>query len=236
MYSSLTTNCVEKSFSIICLVWLFASCTPARYVKPLDKGQKVVTASLGGPLLLYANTTIPAPLTSIAAGYGFSNDLTGFAGIHTTSLLFGVFQTDIGIVKQISKQHSFVPGISISPVANLMIDKWEGKFSFFPQADLNFYWNYLKKPHYAYIGLTNWFDIKTASTEDPKTTRWLPVIQLGNTMFTHNWAYTIELKFAPKINNPVVADYQGIGKASALGVYFGVTRKLFNAKTKNDNH
>src|ERR1022692_1070902 len=137
---------VKKCLAIISAVWLFGSCAPARYVKPLDKGQTAVSASFGGPLILYGNTTIPVFLTSLAAGYGFNAGLTGFAGLHTTSLLFGVFQTDLGIVKQLRKQDGWIPGVTVSPVANLMIDKWQGKFSFFPQLDANAYWNYPRKP------------------------------------------------------------------------------------------
>ena len=223
------TNCL----AIILAAWLFGSCAPARYVKPLEKGQTAITAAVGGPLILYGNTTIPVPLTSVATGYGFNNNLTGFVGIHTTALLFGVFQTDIGIVKLINKQDGWIPGITVSPVANLMIDKWAGKFSFFPQADINAYWNYPRKPHYVYIGLSNWFDLNSTRSEgNPQTTHWFPIIQLGNTMVTKKWAYTLELKYAPHINNPVVVAYQGMGQATAMGVYIGVTRKIFTPKSK----
>jgi len=215
---------------------LFGSCAPARYVKPLEKGQVAVTAAVGGPLILYDNTTIPVPLSSLAVGYGFKDDLTGFAGIHTTALLFGVFQTDIGVVKQIVKQNGWIPGVTVSPVANLMIDKWAGKFSFFPQADVNAYWNYPGKPHYVYVGLSNWFDLNTTRSEgDPQTTHWFPIVQLGNTIVTKKWAYTLELKYATEINHPLVVSYQGVGQNTVLGVYIGVTRKVFTPKSKNVN-
>jgi len=222
----------KNCFVIICMVWLFASCAPSRYVKPLDKGQTAVTATLGGPLILYANTTIPVPMTSLAVGHGFTDDLTGFAGIHTTSLLFGVMQTDIGLVKQVSAQHGWLPGITVSPVVNLMMDKWAGIFSCYPQLDANAYWNYPKRPHYVYFGVSNWFDIDTRTSEDPQKSHWLPMLQLGNTMVTKKWMYTLEFKYAPRINDPVVVAYQGFGQATALGVYIGVTRKIFNPKSK----
>jgi hypothetical protein len=219
--------------AVLCISWFLTSCAPTRFVKPLDKGETAITAAFGGPLILYDNTTIPMPLTSLAVGHGFDSGLTGFAGFHTTALLFGVFQTDIGVVKQLLKQQGWIPGITVSPVANLMIDKWEGKFSFFPQLDANAYWNYPGKPHYVYIGISNWFDLNTTRSEgDPQTTHWFPIIQLGNTMVTRKWAYTLELKYAPKINYPVVVEYQGLGQATALGVYIGVTRKLFTGKNK----
>jgi hypothetical protein len=212
--------------ALLVTVMSMAACAPARFVKPLDKGQKAISASLGGPLILYGKTTIPMPLTSIALGYGLDSGLTGFAGIHTTAMLFGVIQTDIGVVKQIRKQDNWIPAVTVSPIANLMIDKWQGKFSFFPQLDAHAYWNYPKKPHYAYVGLSNWFDLNSKRAEgDVQKTYWLPVVQLGNTIVKHKWTYTIELKYAPKINYPVVVDYQGIGRATALGVYLGIARR-----------
>ena len=211
---------------LLCIYWL-SGCAPARFVKPLDKGKTVVSASLGGPLILFAGTTIPMPLTSVAVGHGFKDGLTGFAGLHTTSLAFGVVQTDVGLVKNIHKQDGWVPGISVSPVANLMIDKWQGKFSFFPQVDANAYWNYMKKPHYAYVGVSNWFDLNTKRSQgDAQKTHWFPMLQLGNTFVKRKWSYTLELKFAPKINKPVIVDYRGFGTGTALGAYFGVTRKF----------
>ncbi len=232
MHQICSSGCLRNCFAIMCIAWLFTSCAPSRYIKPLERKQTVVTATLGGPLILYAHTTIPVPMTTMAVGHGFTDNLTGFAGLHTTSLLFGVFQTDIGVVKQLSAQHGWLPGITVSPVANLMIDKWAGIFSFYPQLDLNAYWNYPKRPHYVYFGLSNWFDMATRSTEDPQTSHWLPMLQLGNTMVTKKWMYTLEVKYAPRINNPVVVEYQGIGQATALGVYIGVTKKIFTPRSE----
>jgi hypothetical protein len=222
---------------IMCFAWLFASCAPTRFVKPLKKGQTAITASLGGPLILYGKTTIPVPLTSIAIGHGYENNITGFAGLHTTALLFGVLQTDIGMVKQLHKQDGWVPGISISPVLNLMIDKWQGKLSVFPEVDAHAYWSYSKRQHYAYVGISNWFDLNTKRSEgDVQKTHWFPVLQLGNTIVRPKWSYSLEVKYAPHINSPVVVDFQGLGYKTAIGAYFGVTRNLFANKMKHKNN
>ncbi len=220
-------NFYRTLFTLGLIVVMFSQCAPARFVKPLDKGKTQVSATLGGPLILFSGTTIPMPLTSVAVGHGFKNDLTGFAGLHTTALAFGVLQTDIGVVKQIHQQNKWIPGITVSPVANLMIDKWAGKFTFLPQVDANAYWMYSAKKHYAYVGLSNWFDLNSKRSQgDAQTRHWLPLIQAGNTFNTKKWAYTIELKYASKINNPVIVDYQGFGPGTALGAYIGVSKKL----------
>jgi hypothetical protein len=219
----------KGNLAVVMAMWFFASCAPARFVKPLNKGQTAVSASLGGPLILFAGTTIPMPLTSVAVGHGFKNDLTGFAGLHTTALAFGVLQTDIGIVKELRKQKGLVPGVTVSPVANIMFDKWQGKFSFFPQLDVNAYWHYREKANYVYVGIGNWFDLNNKRSEgDAQQTHWLPAIQLGHTLEKHKWDYTLELKYiAPNHNNQrIVVDYQGIGHSGVIGVYIGVTRKF----------
>ncbi len=227
MQSSFSFHYLRILVAFLLPVWLISACAPSRFVKPLDKGQTVVSASLGGPLILFANTTIPMPLTSVAVGHGFKEGFTGFAGLHTTALAFGVLQTDIGFVKNVNKQKGWVPGVSVSPVANLMMDKWQGKFSFFPQVDANAYWSYPKKPHFVYFGVSNWFDLNSKRSQgDPQKTHWFPIMQLGNTIVQRKWSYSIEVKFAPKINHPVIVDYQGFGTGTALGAYIGVSRKF----------
>jgi hypothetical protein len=214
---------------VFAILIIFGSCAPARYVKPLAKGQTVATASFGGPLIHLSKITFPMPLTSVAVGHGFKDDLTGFAGLHITSLAFGVFQTDLGIVKGLVTQKGWRPGVSVSPVVNLMFDKWQQKFSFFPQLDAHAYWNYKKKPHYAYVGMSNWFDLHTTRAEgEPQKTHWVPVLELGNTLVRRKWDYTLEIKYlAPNYSRKrLVVDYQGLGQNGSFGVYIGVTRKF----------
>ncbi|MCW3124108.1 MAG: hypothetical protein JWQ38_3600 [Flavipsychrobacter sp.] len=219
---------VHFSF-VVLLAILFGSCAPARYVRPLAKGKTVATATFGGPLIKYSGMTIPVPLLGVAAAHGYKDDLTGFAGLHATSLFFGVLQIDAGVVKGLRKPDRWIPGISVSPVANLMLDKWAGKFSFFPQADVNAYWNYGKQNHYCYIGLSNWFDLHTTRAEgEPQTKHWLPVIQAGNVYVRKKMEYTLELKYiAPNYSSrDLVVPYIAPGQNGAIGLYIGVTRKF----------
>jgi hypothetical protein len=216
-------------YYITILIFLFGSCAPARYVRPLAKGETVGSATFGGPLIGYSGATIPIPLLGIAAGHGFKDDLTGFAGLHLTSLAFGVVQVDAGIVKGLRKPDKWIPGVSISPVANIMFDKWQGKFNFYPQADANAYWNYGKRKHYCFVGLSNWFDLHSTRAEgQPQTTHWLPIIQAGNTFCSKKWAYTMELKYiAPNTSNQdLVVSYASPGKKGTIGFYIGVTIKF----------
>lgn len=211
------------------LAWVFTGCAPARFVRPLDKGQTAVTANFGGPIIRYGQTVIPMPLTSVAAGHGFTKTLTGFAGLHTTALAFGVLQTDIGILKEVVQQKKWQPGISVAPVANVMFDKWENKFSLFPQLDAHAYWKYFTKPHFFYLGYSNWFDLHSKRNGgEPQQKHWVPIIELGNTLVRNKWSYTVELKYiAPNYSNrDIVVDYTSFGQTGAIGFYLGVTRKF----------
>ncbi len=207
---------------------VFTGCAPARFVKPLDKGQNAVTASLGGPLIAYGGSNIPIPLSSLTFGHGFRSSCTGFIGLHTTALAFGVVQTEFGAVKRVLVQNGWRPGISIAPTANFMYDKWEHQSSFFPQIDAHAYWRYSKRPHYVYLGMSNWFDNHNTRAEgEPQKIHWVPALQLGHTLVRHGWDYTLELKYiAPgQSNKDLVVDYQSLGKTGAMGIYIGITKK-----------
>src|ERR1035437_5357458 len=152
---------MKKIFSVssFALLFLFSSCTPSSLVRPLDKGQKVVSASLGGPLIGFAGTTIPVPLTSVMYAQGITNKTSVFGSVHPTSLLFGVFQTDIGICQGLYYNDSLRIGFSVNPALNLAFDKWEKQFKCWPQLDVNMYWNIKPNKSFLYAGVENWFEL-----------------------------------------------------------------------------
>lgn len=208
---------------------LLNACAPTRLVKPLEKGQKDVSFSLGGPLIGYAGTTIPIPLSSVCGAYGIKENLTAFASFHTTALAYGTFQTDMGIVKQISKQNKYIPAISITPVVNLMFDKWENNFSFYPEFDWNLYWNYNQKKNFFYVGNSNWFEARLKRAhEETQEKHLFPSIYLGHTFVRNKMTYTIESKFInPNVSNEnMPVDYKSLGKKGAIGIYFTISKRF----------
>ncbi len=211
------------------LLLLAISCAPSRFVKPLEKGQKAINVHLGGPLIGFAGTTIPIPFTSVTGGYGLKENLTVFASIHTTALAFRVFETDIGIVKQLMAQKGYAPAITITPVINMAFDGWEYNFKFWPQIDINAYWHYKQKRNFFYIGLGNWFELSTNKAHNEKQlVHWIYNPHLGHTFVRNKWDYNLEVKYlAPTTERtPNVVDYKGFGSTGAVGVYFSVTRKF----------
>ena len=204
------------------------SCAPSRFVKPLQKNEKAINLSLGGELIRYGNTVIPIPFTSIVYGQGITDKTTVFGSIHTTSALFGNFQTDIGIVQQLYKNDSLKIGISASPALNFMCHQFKSDARLFPQLDLNFYWNYSKNKNYLYAGISNWFDFtKTKAHKEKQKNHYFFAPQIGHTFVKQKWNYNLELKYiSPNLrNNFVVADYYNpFGSKGVIGIYIGISR------------
>ena len=111
-------------FFIAVLVAL-ASCAPARFVEPLKKGQQVITGNFGGPVAKIPGIgAIPIPFTAVGYGYGVSNKTTVFGNLHTTSLAFGIGQTDIGVSQSIWKNDKM--GVSAQGTMNIFVDFYTG--------------------------------------------------------------------------------------------------------------
>ncbi len=208
------------------------SCAPSRFVKPLAKGEKQINVALGGPVINLLNAYIPIPLTSICGGYGIDSNTTVFAGIHTTSALFGNLQNDIGILRNIIPQKNCSPGISALVAINSMahFGKDGNSFNLFPQFDANAYWSYGKKKNFFYVGVNTWFDFsKTRAHNEPQPDNIFLSPQLGHTFNGSKWNFTLEYKMiAPYISNKniVVTYLPAIGTKGATGIYLAVTRKF----------
>jgi hypothetical protein len=215
--------------TLIITTFILLACNTTRVVKPLDMGEKQLGVSIGGAMIKFVGVPMPLPLTNVFGAYGLNNKTTAFASLHTTALMFGVFQTDIGITQHLLKQKKYIPGISISPIANLMFDRWDRNFSFYPQLDLNAYWNYGKKQNLIYTTLNNWFELRnTKAHNETQTTHWLPSIGVGHQWIGNKLSWQMEAKYiAPNQSNKnIVVDYIGMGSQGTFGLYIGVSRKF----------
>jgi hypothetical protein len=205
------------------------SCAPSRVVRPLNKGERQVSANLGGPLFEFAGTTIPLPLTAISYAQGVSDKVTVFGGLHTTAMLYGVFQTDIGACINLYHPDSSQFGLSVNPVINMAYDKWEGNFKLWPVIDVNAYWEFKKDKSFTYIGISNWFELASQRAHGvTQENRWLINPHLGVTYLRQKWNYNIETKWlVPNVDTqPNVVDYKGVNGMGAIGIYFTFTRKF----------
>lgn len=224
-------NCVAmKYFSLFLPLALFVfACAPSRFVRPLPKGQHAISVSAGGPLVELGNLVMPIPFSSVTYGYGYTNKTTFFAGLHSTALLFGVVQTDLGLVYQLSEQKLGIPAFTVTPVMNLALDTWEGHFKAWPEVDANAFWHYNHNRNFLYAGIGNWFELAgRRAHEQRQKVHWVYYPQVGHTFTRDKWNYTLELKYiAPgRSNDNLVAEYKGIAGRGAIGTYLSITRKF----------
>jgi hypothetical protein len=217
---------MKKIFFALVISSLVFSCAPSRFVRPLGKKQQAVTANFGGALFHFAGTVIPMPLTAVGYGYGVDSNMTVFGTLHTTSLLYGVVQTDIGITRRLySTPKGF--GISAGLAANLMFDKWQHNFRAYPQIDANTYRSFGKRNSYWYAGFDSWYEFSsTRANDQPQQTHVLLNPHAGVNLCHIHWSYQLEVKaIAPYLLNvPSAVEYVGMGQHGAFGFYFCVYR------------
>ncbi len=219
------------SISIVLFLTLFGSCASSRFVEPLQKGEQVIALDIGGPTIEFGGGVIPIPLSSVVYANGIDTNLTVFGSLHITSLLFGNVQTDFGATYRLfDSKHSFLPSLSTSVNGHAIYDLNDSKFKFWPQLDLNAYWNFGEKKHYVYAGISNWWELaETRSQERPQLDRWLVNPQIGLIIKTDKWYYSIETKFLGTSHNNVnlfVPYFSLLGERGASGIYFGIGRKF----------
>ena len=210
------------------LVWL-ASCAPTRYVRPLQKNELAITGTLGGSIFNNFGYPLPVPNTSIGAGYGITQKLTGYADFYPTAAAFGVLQFDLGAVYGILEPDGWRPGFSVAPGLNLAGDVWDSRFKIWPQIDANAYWNYGKHRNFAYVGLSTWWELaaKRAHAE-PQPQFLLPGFQIGHTFSGNRWDFTTEVKMNnfTTSNQDLTLDWTSLGKTGAIGVYLGISKRF----------
>jgi len=226
----LITRKISYSQLTLLFIWVFliGACAPSRMVKPLAKGEQALGGNFGGPLILFAGAPIPVPYTSGFYAKGFTNKTTGFASVHLTALAFGVFQTDIGVCHELYSNEKLQWGVSVNPAVNIAIDRWEWNTKIWPQLDVNVYKNWGNK-RMVYMGVNNWFEPSASRAHNEKQEKFVYVNPHIGFMYTpKKWTYGIESKWvAPGLSNiPNVADYLGINKKGAIGIYVQLIRRF----------
>jgi hypothetical protein len=218
------------------ILFLLNACAPSRHVRPLDKGEVAVSATLGGPFFTNFGAPLPTPMTTLTGAYGFSDDLTGFASFHPTSAAFGVIQLDLGISRSFLRPDGWRPGVTLNPTAGFAVDVWEGQAKFWPQIDLNAWWEYGEKRHYVYGGFSCWMELAgTRAHDEPQPQTILPAFQVGN-VFSFN---SLDLQLEVKANNFTRANqdatisWVGIAGRGGVGVYLGIGKRFGGGNHEN---
>jgi hypothetical protein len=210
----------------IAALLLLNACAPSRLVKPLKKGEQIVSGSFGGPLIKFSGAPIPLPFTTFSYAKGITDKISGFASLHSTSLLFGNLQTDLGICMDVYTKNKF--GISITPAIQTALSfKSAQAIRLWPSLDANFRYEFTKG--FLYAGTHSWFEFSKTRANDTKQERWLlPNYHIGFTKTNPKWNHQFEVKLLLPNTSiyPGVVDYMGINGKGAIGLYYCVTRKF----------
>jgi hypothetical protein len=213
----------------IALAILLQFCAPSRFVKPLDKNQKAVSFSFGGPLIKYAGAAIPIPFSTLGYGHGISDRCTAFGNLHTTSLLFGNVQLDAGATFGLLNKDK-ASGISVTPELQLAYHIGStNTLKAWPSADINYYHQLKNKPSFLYAGANSWFELSDIKAHGEKQSKHvIPNLHLGYQIIKIKWQHQFELKYLGVgiPNLPNVVDYIGISHKGTFGIYYSLIRKF----------
>jgi len=216
-----------KFFSVFFLASWLISCAPTRFVKPLEKGQKAISASFGGPAIHYSKAILPIPFTTLCYAQGISQSVTGFGALHFTSSLFGNIQSDIGASIKLFEKQSGI-GISVSPALQIGYSVSTPKsLRLWPTLDLNIFYNLKSKKSYIYAGSNVWFELsKYKAHQELQSRHLIPNVQFGYVKANKLWNHQFEVKFLGIgiQNTPGVVEYVGFHGRGSFGFYYQLIR------------
>jgi len=220
---------IIKHLTFLALLAALYACNASRVIKPLEKGEKRIGASLGGPAITYANVPMPLPLSSVTYSQGLDTGITLTASLQTTSMLFGVAHVDatLGIKAYESASGKF--GITGSPGIHLLYDFYEGNYRNYPQLEALSWWRYGSKNHLLYGGLGTWIElVRVKAHNEVQDNEFMPYLMLGHQWNRARWSFLAELKYLGFQHNTsrVVVDYVSPANRGALGAYFGASWRI----------
>lgn len=224
-------NSEVKKFSMrnLILILLMAgmsiflsNCSTTRVVKPLEKGERQIGVSFGGPAGDYGIKTV-LPLLSTSYAQGVTDKLTAFGGLHLTSLGFMNIHVDAGVTYGIISPDGWRPGLSASGILNSVTTLRDGRSRLYPEITPQLFWE--DKKGITFIGCANWFDLQKGVKVDPETGGWVSTLNLGRQFkLKENRWLDLEIKYMGF--NHEVLTINGIqtfspGKNGNIGFYIG---------------
>lgn len=94
---------------------LWGGCTTTRAIRPLDKGEGAIIASVGGPITLELGPVgIPMPLASVGYAHGLDGKTNLHGAVHLSGLFaFGVPGIDVGVARELLTPYKARPRLMI---------------------------------------------------------------------------------------------------------------------------
>ena len=114
-----------RSSNILTLMYvllLATGCSVTQPVRVLKEGTTRITASLGGPLIPFKESTIPVPYFNIGLMRGYTPDMTTTANIHVLMALLGNIGLDAGASFRVLQQGGWQPEVTVKGQLNLFSD------------------------------------------------------------------------------------------------------------------
>jgi hypothetical protein len=125
-------------------------CAASHFVRPLGRGNGVVTASVGGPFVRLFGAAIPTPILDLGGGYGVRDDLDVYAHVDATALAFGVLHVEPGFaLHPLVRDGGWVPTVTVGTSLHLLTNFREARAV--PQLTVAAAWRIARK-HLIYIG------------------------------------------------------------------------------------
>jgi hypothetical protein len=206
-------------------VVVLASCSSIRQIRPLEPGQSAVNVSLGGPIIQALAVDMPVPLLTVGYNRGLQKDLDLEGGLDLTSGAFGILHVDLGANWRPLRPQGWVPGVILTPKAQLF-DKFKPQnFLLYPEAIITAWWNPTKRL-YPYAGIENLFELHSfRPDENEQPHHWLIAPYIGVSVCNKAWQYQFEARYyTPNIETITTGPtrYIGIGGYGGVGAFVGV--------------
>jgi hypothetical protein len=163
----------------------------------------------------------------LAYGYGLTNSITCFGSLHTTSLLFGNIQSDIGTtIKIYERENKF--GFSFAPTLQIATHLKNTKtFRVWPSLDVNAYYHLNNSPSYFYTGINSWFELSSVKAhQEIISKRMIPKLNLGFIKVNKKWSHQFQLSFLGigQANTPGVVEYLGVSGKGTFGFHYALIK------------
>ncbi len=213
--------------AIAAALFVFSSCSPVRTIRPIDKGELVGTAGIGGPFVGQIGYA-PFPLISLGADYGLLDKIDIEAEFEGTSALFGVLELGGGCNWRPIAPAGWKPGLIAGFKLFGATDFKPHQSRLWPDVNLTAVFKLNPKLYY-YAGMDNWFETdQTRYDGNVQAYHWLPVIHTGVDYGTNLWHVQLEGKwYVPNIDaTRHVGKTIGIGPQGCLGVFLGASHSF----------
>ena len=129
---------------------LGAGCASTHTVRPLGRGNAVVHASLGGPLVNVSGAVIPTPILTLGGALGVRADSEVTLHADATAALFGVAHVEPGVAfHPVIRDGGLMPTLTTTLSLHLLTDFSATRIA--PQATLAGAWR-IQRRHLIYAG------------------------------------------------------------------------------------